>query len=55
MKMKRCNLKTKVKVNLTAIVWNGKQNINILMNIHSPPLEGNFYDEHGKAMKLAII
>ena len=25
------------------------------MNVRSPPLEGNFCDEHGKAMKLAII
>jgi hypothetical protein len=25
------------------------------MNMHSLPLEGNFCDDHGKAMKLAII
>jgi len=25
------------------------------MNMHSPSLEGNFCDDHGKAMKLAII
>jgi hypothetical protein len=25
------------------------------VNMHSPPLEGNFYGDHGKAMKLAII
>jgi len=28
---------------------------NILTHISSPPAEGNLYDEHGKALKLAII
>ena len=27
----------------------------MLMNMHSPPLEGNFCNEHGKAVKLAIV
>jgi len=51
--MKRGDLKTKVKGDLTAIVWKVKQNVRILANMHSPPLEGNFCDEHGKATKLA--
>jgi len=55
MKLKRGVLKTKVKGNLTAIVCKDKRNVNILKNLHSPPLEGNFCDEHGKAMKPAII
>jgi len=25
------------------------------MNMHSPPLEGNFYDQHGRAVKPATI
>ena len=54
-KMKMGYLKTKVKGNLTAIVWKDKQNVKILTNMHSPPLEGNFCDERGKAVKLAII
>ena len=54
-KMKSGDLKTKVKGNLTATVWKDKQNVNILTNLHSPPLEDNFCDEHGKAMKPAII
>jgi len=41
--------------NLTAIVWKDIQNIKILTNMHSPPLEGNFCDEHRKAVKPAII
>jgi len=44
-----------VRGNLTALVGKDKGNINILMNMHSPPLEGNFCDEHGRAVKLATI
>jgi hypothetical protein len=53
--MKRGDLKTKVKGDLTAVVWKDKRNVHILTNMHSPPLVGNFCDEHGKAMKLAVI
>jgi len=55
MKLKKGELKTKVKGNMTAIVWKDKGNVNILMNMHCPALEGNFCDEHGKAVKPAII
>jgi len=34
--MKRGDLKTKVKGNLTPIVWKDKQKGNTLMNMHSP-------------------
>jgi len=46
--------KTKVRCNLTAIVWKDIQNVDILMDMHSPPLEGNFCNEHSKAVTLAI-
>jgi hypothetical protein len=55
MKLKRVDLKTKVKGNLTAIVCKDKRNVSVLKNLHSPPLEGNFCDEHGKAMKSVTI
>jgi len=48
--MKRGDLKTKVKGNLTAIGWKDKWNVNILTNMHSSPLECNFCDQHGKAV-----
>ena len=41
MKLKSGDLKTKLKGNLRAIVWKDKQNVNILTNMHSPPLKGN--------------
>jgi len=53
--LKRGDLNTGVKGNLTAIVWKDKQIVNILMNMHSPQVKGNFCDERGKAVKLAII
>jgi hypothetical protein len=37
------------------IVCKDKHIVHILMNMHSPPLEGNFCDEHGKVMKMAVI
>jgi len=55
MKLKRDDLKTKVKCNITAIAWKDKLNVNILTNMHSPTLKCNFCDERGKAVKLAII
>jgi hypothetical protein len=54
-KIKSGDLKTKAKGNLTATVWKDKQNVNTMTSMHSPPLEGNFCNEHGKAMKPAII
>jgi len=53
--MKRGDLNIKVKGNMTTRVWKDKQKVNTLTNIHSLSLEGNFYDEHGKAMKPAMI
>ena len=40
---------------MTAIVWKDKQNVNILMNTHSAPLDGNFCDEHKNAVKPAVV
>ena len=45
MKVKSGDLKTKLKGNLRAILWKDKQNINILTNMHSQPLEGSFCDK----------
>jgi hypothetical protein len=53
--LKNIGHKMKLKGNLTAIVWKDKQNVNIQMDIHSPPLEVNFCDKHRKAVKPAII
>jgi hypothetical protein len=36
-------------------VWKDKRNVNIVMNLQSPPLEGNFCDEHGNAVNLGMV
>jgi hypothetical protein len=46
--------KTNVRCNLTAIVWKDTQNVDILMDMHSAPLEGNICNEHSKAVTLDI-
>jgi hypothetical protein len=48
------DLQTKVKGNLTAMGWKDK-NVNTLTSMHSIPLEGNFCDKQGKAVKPATV
>ena len=40
MKLKFCDVNTKLKGNLRAIVWKDKQNGNISTNMHSPTIGG---------------
>jgi len=40
---------------LTAVVWKDKRDVCLLTNIHDPPREGNYRDEHGNTIKLAIV
>ena len=40
---------------MTAVVWKDKRDVCLLTNIHDPPREGNYCDEHGNAIKLAIV
>jgi hypothetical protein len=55
MNLKPSDMRTKVRGNLTVIVWKDKHNVNILANKHSPQLQNNFCDEHGQAEKPAIL
>jgi len=36
-------------------VWKDKRDVRLLTNIHDPPREGNYCDEHGNAIKPAIV
>jgi len=36
-------------------VWKDKTDLRLLTNIHDPPREGNYCDEHGNAIKPAIV
>jgi hypothetical protein len=44
-----------VRVDLTAIMWNDKRNVNMLTDMHHPPVKGNFHDEHGSCLRPAIV
>jgi hypothetical protein len=55
LKLKWGDIKTRVKGNLTSIVWKDKRDVNKLMNMPHPPAEGNFCDEHGNALKPATV
>jgi hypothetical protein len=55
LKLKWGDIKTRVRGNITAIIWKDKRDVNILTNMYHPSEEGNFCDEHGNALKPAII
>jgi hypothetical protein len=38
-----------------AIVWRDERDIYMLMNIHNAPVEGNFCNGEGKAIKPQIV
>lgn len=54
-KLKRGDIITRVRGNLSAIRWKDKRDMYLLTNMHSPPLEGNFVDEFGNAIKPKVI
>jgi len=37
------------------VVWKDKRDMCLLTNIHDPPREGNYCDEHGNAIKPAVV
>jgi hypothetical protein len=40
---------------LTVILWKGKCDVHTLTNIHDAPVQGNFCDNNGKAIKSQIV
>ena len=55
LKMKRGDIVTRVRGNLRAVRWKDKCDVYILTNMHSPPVEGNFTDDSGQAIKPSVI
>jgi hypothetical protein len=55
MKLRWGDIRTRVRSNLTAMIWKDKRHVNMLMNMNHPPAEGNFCDKHGNVLKPAII
>jgi hypothetical protein len=55
LKLKRGDIYTRVKGNLTATIWKDKGEVRILTNMHKPSVKGKFCDKHGKPQKPAIV
>jgi hypothetical protein len=55
LRLKIGDIRVRTRGDLTAVVWKDKTGVRLLTNIHNPPTEGNYCDEHGNAIKLAIV
>ena len=55
LRLKRGDIRMRTRGELTAVVWRDKRDVCLLTNIHDPPREGNYRDEHGNAIKPAIV
>ncbi|PNF36309.1 hypothetical protein B7P43_G00540 [Cryptotermes secundus] len=55
MKLKKGDIVTRVKGNLSVVLWKDKRDVYVLTNMHPPPLDGNFQDESGCAIKPHVI
>jgi len=55
LRLKRCDIRVRTRGDLTAVVWKNKRDVCLLTNIHNPPREGNYCDEHANAIKPTIV
>src|SRR5215510_5163482 len=55
LRLKRGDTWVRTIGDLTAVVWRDKRDVGMLTNIHVPPSNGNFCDEHGNVIKQAIV
>jgi len=49
LRLKRGDVRVRTRGHLTAVVWKDKRRVP--PDIHDPPREGNYRDEHGNAIK----
>ena len=55
LRLKRGEVRVRIRGDLTAVVWKDKRDVCLLTNIHDQPREGNYHNEHGNARKPAIV
>jgi hypothetical protein len=55
MRLKRGDILTSTRGDLTALVWKDKREVYILTNMQQPPTEGNFCGEHRNALKPVTV
>jgi hypothetical protein len=51
---KEGDIVTRVRGHLS-VRWKDKRDVYLLMNMHTPPLDGNFRDEAGHAVKPHVV
>jgi hypothetical protein len=54
-KLKKGDIVTGVKGHLTVVRWKEKHDVYILMNMHPPPVDGNFRNQSGPAVEPHVI
>ncbi|PNF39361.1 hypothetical protein B7P43_G18177 [Cryptotermes secundus] len=54
-RLKKGDIRVRVRRNLTALVWKDKRDVHILTNMNCPPAEGTFRNEHGNAIKPSVV
>ena len=55
LKMKRGDIATQVRGTLRAVCWKDRRDVYILTNMHAPPVERNFTQESGQAIKPRVV
>jgi len=55
LRLKRGDIPARTSGDLMAVVWRDKRDVCLLTNIYDPSTEGNYCDEHGNAIKLAVV
>jgi len=55
LRLKHGDIRVRTRDDVTAVVWRDKRDMCLLINIHDPPREGNYHDEHRNAIKLVIV
>ena len=55
LRLKRGDIQVRTRGDLTAVVWKDKRDVCLLTNIHGPPRESNYRDEHGNVIMPAIV
>ena len=55
LKMKRGDIATRVRGTLRAVRWKERRDVYVLTNMHALPVEGNFTDESGQAIRPRVV
>ena len=55
LKAKKGDIIMRVRGNQSIVHWNDKRDVYVLTNMHTPPVEGNFFDKSGHAVKPRVI